>query len=196
MTYLEAINFLLSKVGTREVASEDVQHPDVVSAKSTLNQHVSQFLDRGWWFNHRKSVTHEPDSSGYINLGTNVLRIESSDETRRDFPNLALHGNRIYNVLDNTYTFEQSITIDEYIDVAWDNIPHTAQVYIRYKAAAEYVENKLEDVPKANRLEMQAREAWGDLNADEVRSTRPNMLDSPSARRMRAGVRPYNLRIN
>lgn len=194
MDYLTALNLLLRKIGTRKVASVDIQHPDVVDAKEVLDQQLSNLLNRGWWFNQKKSVTHQPDSQKKINLGSNVLRIEPSDETKCVYPNLTLHGNKVYNSEKNTYEFDQSITIDEYFELPWDEVPHTAQMYVAYKAASEFVEEKLEDVGKAAKLEREAREHYVDLTGDELRTEKPNMLNSPNARRMRSGVRPYSMR--
>lgn len=191
MDYLGAVNLLLRKVGTRKVGSVDVQHPDVVDAKDTLDIEVEGVLSRGWWFNKRASVRHEPDSNGLINLGTNIIRIEPDYETRRIYPELALKGNRVYDTVNNTFNMKQAIVIDEYVDLDWEAIPVAAQMYIAYKAAAEYVSDKLEDTAKANKLERDAQSHMEDLHADELRSTKPNMFESPNATRMRSGVRPY-----
>lgn len=194
MDYLYAVNTLLRKIGTRQVSSVDIQHPDVVDAKAVLDHQVSNLLNRGWWFNKKGSVKHEPDSAKRINLGSNVLRFEPSDETKCDYPNLALHGNKVYDADKNTYELEQAIVIDEYIDLPWAELPHTARMYVTYKAAAEYIEEKIDDVSKAAKAEREAREHYIDLTGDELRTEKPNMLNSPNARRMRSGVRPYGMR--
>lgn len=191
MDYLTAINLLLRKVGTRAVSSPDINHPDVADAKEVLTIEIGNILNRGWWFNKRASVRHSPDSSGYINLGANVIRIEPDRDTRRIYPELSLRGNRVYDVTNNTFTLASDIVVDEYIELDWEHIPHTAHLYIAYTAASEFVSDKLEDTAKANKLERTAREHLEDLHADELRSTKPNMLESPNARHMLSGVQPY-----
>lgn len=191
MQYLDAVNLLLKKVGTRAVSSVDVNHPDVVDAKSTIDLAVSAVLDRGWWFNKRETVTHTPNTEGYINLGIQTLRIEPDNATRRIYPILSLRGSRVYDVQNNTFVFHQTITVDEYIKLEWEELPATARMYIAYKAAAEFVSDKLEDTPKSNSLERVAQGHLEDLHGDELRATKPNMLNTPQARSIKYGVNPY-----
>lgn len=192
MDYLGAINNLLREVGTRAVTSVNIAHPDVVDAKTMLEEWTDKLLKRGWWFNRMKNVLKTPDENGYISLNSTVLRFEITHEVdKRDYPLLTKRQNRLLDLNKNTYQFGRQLTLDLFIELEWDDLPDAAQQYIVSRAASAFVRVKLEDTPKSRDLLLEAQEHMNDLHAQELQTEKNNMFDSPAAASMRMRRRPF-----
>lgn len=192
MKHLKAVNNLLKMIGTRKVTSVDIQHPDVIDAVDALEDWKEKLLKRGWWFNRMASVTMTPNSQGFIVFATNVIRYEYSNPRQKQvYPLLAKRDNRLLNVEQNTFTFTQSLVLDLYIDLDWNDLPDAAQQYIVYRAGADLVRDKIEDTVKVNDLKGDAQEQMNELDAEELRTAQYNMFDNPATARVRAGRQPF-----
>lgn len=192
MDYLNAVNNLLREVGTRPVTSVDIGHPDVVDAKTTIEEWTDKLLKRGWWFNRMKSVLKTPDANKNISMNSNVLRFEITNEAdKRDYPLLVQRKNRLHDLSKNTFAFDRPITLDLFIELEWDDLPDAAQQYIVSRAASAFVRIKLEDTPKSRDLLLEAQEHMNDLHAQELQTEKNNMFDSPAAASMRMRRRPF-----
>ncbi|CAM0009701.1 tail protein [Vibrio phage K436] len=192
MDKLTAVNKLLKMIGTRKVTSVAIRHPDVSDAVEELEQWTESLLKRGWWFNRRNRVVHQPNSNGEIVFGLNVLRIEIPDGCRSPVGSIAKHDRRLYNADDNTYTFNHSMELTVFVGMEWDDLPDSAQYYIVYRAGSEFVRDKLEDTAKSAALRLEADGQMEDLQAEEIRTEKVNMFNNPSAAKLRRGRRPFS----
>ena len=196
MDYRSSINKLLKGIGVRRVTDINVEQPDVVDAKDELDEARVTLLTRGWWFNRVRNVTMTRDALGRIKVPTNVLSIQLSDKSQlRDYPELAIQDEYLYNLYDDTRVFTQDMTFDVLRDIPWDSMPPTAQQYAMYNALAQYIDAKLEDTARTNTAKDSAMEQLTLLNAEEINSLDLNMFNNPAAARLRSGYRPYRLQI-
>lgn len=139
-----------------------------------------------------RGVTLEPDSQKYINFGSNVIRFEYADaRTRLDYPMIAMRDGRLYNAITNSFEWDVSMTLDLYMRLEWDSLPYSAQQYVMYQAAAEYVRDKIEDTGKEMKLQAHADKEYADLDAEEMRTVKYNMFDNPATADVRRGRRPF-----
>ncbi|QMP18293.1 hypothetical protein phiV141_34 [Vibrio phage phiV141] len=192
MTKLEAVNTLLRSIGTRPVTSITVGHPDVVDAVAVLERWTRTCLERGWWFNIMNSVELQPDANKFIQFPSNVIRFEYSDTcTRLLYPHIAKRENRLLNAATNSFQWKSSVTLDLYIDLDWEDLAYSAQLYIMYSAAAEFVRDKIEDTAKEMKLEKKAMDYYAELDAEEMRTVKYNMFDNPATADVRRGRRPF-----
>lgn len=192
MTKLEAVNTLLRSIGTRPVTSVTVGHPDVVDAVAVLERWTKTCLERGWWFNIMRNTVLTPDANKFIHFPQSVIRFEYSDShTRLKYPNIAKREDRLLNAATNSFQWDDSVTLDLYIELPWEDIAYSAQLYVMYSAAAEFVRDKIEDTAKEMKLEQKANTYYAELDAEEMRTVKYNMFDNPAIADVRRGRRPF-----
>ena len=187
MLLLNAINTMLRGVGESPVADENSTHPSVQMARATLEAVRIELLAEQWWFNKDFSVELVPEINDfiYIPLGTMQIEVLSNRYiVRRD--------DRLYNTLDNTYVFEAPIEVNLHPDIAFDDLPPLAQLYIMYRATADFIMEDDGDMAKQQSAAGRADSTLVKLNSEHLKQQRYNALDAPASARLRAGVhRPY-----
>jgi hypothetical protein len=190
MTYLEAINYVITQVGAAPVTDETDTLPDVASSKLRLTEASRWVQKRGWWFNTDLNVQYTPDANdGYrIALPTNLMKILHAAPAF-----LIERGGFAYNPYTQSTSFEglSCVTVDVVLENVWDDLPQSAQDCIRIAAAQQHVTIELEDTRKADGLFAIYREALIDMKKDDLEIRKRTMRYNPSAIRTKAGVRPY-----
>ena len=187
MKKIDAINILLSLVGSSPVNSVDSGQPDAVAANNQLDRATTELLSRGWWFNTDYAKVVEPDpATKQVSVGSNALSVQS-----RWAPYLVQRGKLMYNPTGHTYQFEEPLTLDIVTLLDWDLIPTAAQEAIRYRAGYAMVLDELEDAQKASQQAREYEIAVALLKAEELRARQYNTFNNPRILRARAGVRPY-----
>lgn len=187
MTYLEAINYLLSQVGSSPVSSEDSLLPNVLAAKSRLAEQSRAIQKTRWWFNVELNLELPLDNYGHIPLPngtTNVLRISNQCAIQR--------GNRLYDSLNHTYVFDDSVNVDLIVQLEWDLLPAQAQDVILYRATVDHIIQELEDYNKAGFIrDSLLFDAMLEMKKAQLETQRRNIFTTPQVALQRGGVQPY-----
>ena len=143
MTFLEAINTLLSVIGEAPVSSLSDTGTNAISdaalASRTLKEVDRDVQSEGWQFNTDTGVTLEKDSEGQFPLPDNVLRASFSPNRYAD-SQYVVRGKRVYNRAERSYKIdEQTLIVARMVtQLDWDDLPHAAQQYITIRAARIY----------------------------------------------------------
>ena len=135
-TMLEALNSMLMSIGEAPVNRLD--NPgviDAVQAKAVLLEENRAVQSQGWHFNTRRRVTLFPQSFApkYIYVPENTLSVDTVDEDQ--WTDVALHGDKLFDVVNNTYEFDRNLKVDLILLQPFENIPQQARHYITLRAA-------------------------------------------------------------
>lgn len=135
LSELEAVNSLLRFIGEQPVSAlDDSQVSSSYIAQRIIHDISRQVQTVGWWFNTEQEYELAIDNDGYINVPTNVLKIDPSDTSY----NYVLRGTRLYNKVDHTYVFTENVEVDLVFFLPFEELPQTARHYVMTKALKEF----------------------------------------------------------
>lgn len=145
MTFLDAINTLLSVIGEAPVSSlSDTDHntvSDAALASRTLKEVDRDVQAEGWQFNTDTNVALQKDANNQFPLPGNVLRASFSPNRYAD-SQYVVRGKRVYDRATQSYEIDGSdttlIVARMVTQLDWDDLPHAAQQYITIRAARIY----------------------------------------------------------
>lgn len=135
-TKLEAINTILSVVGEPPINTLDVvTRVDVVTALAILTETLKEVQSQGWHFNSDDNVPLMPDANGYINVPSNAVRIDLTDEVYGK--DLAIRADKIYNksTLSNVWPQETILKCSVIYLFDFEELPETVRRYVTIRAA-------------------------------------------------------------
>lgn len=131
MDMLEAVNTVLPYMGEHVVTEvEGTKHPTVSLIQKSIARQTKTLLTKGWWFNELH-LTLQPDTQGYIDVPNDTLEAFGKN------CNVALDGERFFNLDTGSRYFDKSIDVRVLLDRPFDKLPETAAMYVTYKAAIE-----------------------------------------------------------
>ena len=135
-TELDAVNQILSSVGQAPVTTLDLQNPEVAIVLNTLREVNRQVQAEGWIFNTERHYELTPDSvTNEIVYPYNLLQIDTNNEHHRAEYDVVRRNGKLYDRLNHTFTFTDSI----FADVVWyfdfTDVPPAIQTYITARAA-------------------------------------------------------------
>ena len=143
MTFLEAVNTLLSVIGEAPVSSlSDIGGntiSDAALASRTLKEVDRDVQAEGWQFNTDQYVELQQDSKGQFPIPGNSLRANFSPSRYPDCQ-YVVRGKRVYDRKHQSYQIDcDSLIIDQMVtQLEWDDLSHAAQQYITIRAARIY----------------------------------------------------------
>lgn len=188
-TQLDAVNTMLSAIGSAPVSSIEVSpSADVATAKRLLEEANREVQIRGWKFNSEEEVEFVPDTNDEINVGENVWRIYSTPGFNRDVDIVQL-GTKIYDRKNRTFLFDSKITCNVLYQREWDELPETARLYIMMVATQRFVDRLLGTNAPHVFAEMDLQEAERNLEIEQSLTDNPNIFDSYDVRKV-LGHRP------
>lgn len=166
MRLLDAINFILPKLGEHKVTSVDVKHPTLAIILPEIEDATTTILGRGWWFNQFKTKLY-PDAEGNINLGADVIGVTPDKQDTA-----VQRGNRMYNPLTLSYTFTEPVecTVTQY--VPFEELPEVCAKYVQYTALIQVYVTDIGRTADVEVWERLAAEAESDLLAEHLRQKR------------------------
>jgi hypothetical protein len=148
---LEAVNIILSMLGEREIsalpsaggAEANILQADL--AEKTLHRVNREVQSEGWSVNTELQVELTADGSGFLNLDTDVIKVDATDTTKK----YVQRGTKIFNAEagENTFVF----TVGEVVEVdlvrmlAFTDLPETLRRYITIKAGRLAIMEYLRD---------------------------------------------------
>lgn len=159
-TKADAVNRVLNLVGKMDQASpagggSPAEKTDTAegSSSSSTASYVERFLDRcsrqvqemGWYWNTETDVTIALTSAGLANLPTpaggtgEILRIDTVGSSRRT-PVVMKDDSgvtRLFNLIDNDFTFDSDLEVEFQYEVRFDFIPEPFMDFVIAKTALD-----------------------------------------------------------
>jgi hypothetical protein len=135
-TELDAVNTMLSTIGESPINSLEgaAGVVDAVIAKQVLREISVQVQEEGWHFNTEKNFTLTPDAlDGSITVPGNCIQCDATGSA--EVPDVVVRGQRLYNKIDHTFTFEKPLKVDMVILLDFQELPQAARHYITIRAA-------------------------------------------------------------
>ena len=142
-TDLEAINVLLASIGEPPINTlTGALKVDASMALNTLAEVSREVQSRGWYWN-TEDFTLSPDSSGYITLPDNALRVIPIDNNAR--LEYIARGGRLYNKTKgkNTYVFASNIDVEIVLYLDFTDLPEAARRYITVRAGRLFQDRQI-----------------------------------------------------
>jgi hypothetical protein len=188
MTELEAVNILLTTIGEAPVNTlTGNQVTDVTIANQVINEVSREVQSMGWHFNTEYNVPLTPDISNQIPSPANVARIDSKDY------DIVIRENKLFNLLDRTYTFNSKILADIVYFQDFLVLPEIAKKYVTARAARIYADRMINSSTINQMTSRDEEKALMDLKAYEGDTADYNMMDNYSVARVLN--RGFNQRI-
>jgi hypothetical protein len=141
MTELSAVNLLLEVIGESPVNSLTSSGlADVAIARRTLQQVSREVQSERWHFNTEQDVDLTPDIDGRIVVPVGTLWVIENHPSAHI--GITQRGNYLYDRLNRTHVFEDSINVTLVSFLDWEYLPNAAREYIAIKAARRF-QNKV-----------------------------------------------------
>jgi len=175
LTKLEIINHLLNVIGENPVTSATSPHPSVLSAVVMIDGVSKELQSRGWWFNMDYDLRLLPDQAGNIIIPSTALAINVINPSSK----LVRRGTKLYDPKKHTFIIDAPVDIDLITLLDIEDLPDTAAIYVKHKAAFDFYTNDDGDPTKGVKLEADAMRAWAKLLAEELRVTKLNSNNRP-----------------
>ena len=183
-TELEAVNEMLNAIGEGQVSTLDTANADVAQCLRLLRDHSRKVQSKGWWFNRETDFTLSPDGNGNLVLPANVLKVDTSSDDRIDKPYVQ-RGLKLYDPINHTFIFTESVTVDLVIGLGWDDLPQTVRSYITACAGLEFVDTDLANEVRHSFTKDRRDAGYLELLKEEAEDADYNMLlDSYSGQEM------------
>ncbi len=125
-TELEAVNEVLNSIGQSAVATITGDIP--VDAETALNMLYGSSRDlqeEGWQFNTETAVTISLDGDSKLPIPTDALRVDGEDSI-----NVVQRGGFLYDLDDNTFTFDEDMDVTLVRHLEWDTLPQVVRRYV------------------------------------------------------------------
>ena len=142
-TKLNAINTMLSAVGEAPVNNLTSVTADVRVAESVLDEVSREVQSMPYHFNTVQNVELAPDSTGQVNLASNVVRVDLEDDNLSSSHDIVIRGTKLFNRKTNSYNFTQTLKYTVVSLMEWDFLPEPAKRYIMIRAARIYQDRVL-----------------------------------------------------
>ena len=142
-TKLNAVNTMLSAVGEAPVNNLTSVTADVRVAESILDEVSREVQSVPHHFNTVKDVELAPDSTGEVNLASNVVRVDLEDDNVSSDYDIVIRGTKLFNRKTNSYAFTATLKYTVVSLMEWDFLPEPAKRYIMIRAARIYQDRVL-----------------------------------------------------
>ena len=178
--YNEAINVCLQVIG-EQIIEDNISIDGINEAEQAdllIEVTKEEVLSEGWSFNTDDGWVLAPNTSGYIELSPNILRVDPTDGS-----NYVRKEGKLYNKTDQTFLHNSTVACDIVWNTPFDEIPPIMQQYIVLKAARILYQRLVGDVSLLNILIEDEKEARLRLNIHEDDINDYNIFDDSSVTR-------------
>ena len=138
-TELSAVNSILGAIGQAPLTTLNFDNPEISFIYNLLRDANVDTQAEGWHFNTEKHVSFQPNASGKIVIGNDVLRLDVSEGWTHRIYDVIRRDGVLYDKIDHTDDFSDITSID--LDVVklytFENLPIPFRRYITYKASTK-----------------------------------------------------------
>jgi len=177
-TLLDGVNVLLECIGEQPVNTLDLtQIQDARIAERTLLEFHKEGQVKGWSWNTEHCYPFSKNSSGEIEIPTNV--VEFSLDPYLYANRYILRGQRLYDTTNRSYVME---TVVEKIDadviwlLSWEETPEAYNRWVTIRSARVFVARVLGDEAAYKFTAQDEKDAQMALERMEHRQEQPNLL--------------------
>lgn len=183
MLLLDAVNYMMPKLGEHEVTSTEARHPTVALILPAIEDTLRIVLGKGWWFNEFDTTLY-PDSEDELNLGVEVINVVPYDTGRA-----VQRGRRMYNPVTFSYKFDSPLDVRIRQYVGFEEVPEPAAVWVRNVALCDVYTADIGVTQDVQVWMGLAEQAKSDLLAEHLRNKRYNSRNSRPFRRLRNAIK-------
>lgn len=175
-TKIEAVNIVLSAVGDAPVDTLDENdNVDVANILRIMDGVSRSVQAKGWDFNTYKEYTLKPDAyTKKINYNPNFIYWKATDGN-----SYVKRGDYIFDMTNNTDTFENDIILKVILAVEFEDLPTVFKDFIVAQTAIKFQVRYLGDEAVSQDLQMSAQEAYQALVEYDMNMGNYNMLQLP-----------------
>jgi|DEB0MinimDraft_4_1074332.scaffolds.fasta_scaffold16746_2 hypothetical protein len=138
-TKLDAVNQMLSYIGSSAVNTIDNDNPEIYSAVSILDEVTRSVLSEGWDFNSEQKYPFNPDSvTGEISIPSNLLYFEANLEEHTNDYQLVVRDGKMYDKKDHTYVFTEQVKCDVVWSTEFEDLPQAFKEYVTARAGRNF----------------------------------------------------------
>lgn len=172
-TELDAVNIVLSSIGSDPVNSLDDESDVDISNALLMIERVSRDIQRKGWDFNRGDYTLYPDvNTKRIQWDKNIIRFRNAEDDKV----YAKRGDFIKNLTDNTFEFDDPITLEVTMALDFDDLPDCFRSYIAARAALDFQAKFMGDANVSSDLQYNLQEAWADIVQYDMDMGDYNML--------------------
>jgi hypothetical protein len=161
---------MLAAVGEAPITNLEADLAESEIARSTLEATSREVQSRGWSWNTQRNREMPLASNGEILLPVNTLKVDVVDSySGRTNPNkrVAARQNKLYDLLERTFVFEEKQNLDLVLGLDFDDITESARNYIKLFATSRYMQTVLGSDVDMQAMQQQAQIAWVQLEQEE-----------------------------
>lgn len=173
LTKLDAVNIALSSMGEPQVNSLDGVAVDAQMAASLIDETSMTVQSMGWHWN-REIHTLSPDTNGEIVLPANTARVDTIDDSKST--DVVQRGVRLFDVENSTYQFSDSLKVELFVVLDFEELPLPAKQYIAIRAARILQQRLLGSDTLYKFAARDEEVAWAALQQDHAATADHNML--------------------
>lgn len=172
LTKLDAVNLILSSVGSDPVDSIDTESDiDVSNAVRLLDTESRNIQRKGWDFN-TGTYTFTPDKiSQQIYWDSRILSHKATDGN-----SYIQKDGYLYNATDRTFKFTKDVELEVTMLLEFEELPDCFKNYIARKAAMAFQVRFMGDTSISQFLQMELQEAYQDIVDYDLNMGDYNML--------------------
>jgi hypothetical protein len=136
-TELDAVNEMLSVIGEAPINSLQTSGVgDAQLAYKILTNAAREVQLVGWHWNTEKSFPILPDTNGFLYIPLNTLKVDTSGAFKSF--DLIQRGNRLYDRVNHTFVFDESVTVDLVLMLDFDEMPEGGRNLVNIRAARQF----------------------------------------------------------
>lgn len=170
-TELEAINEMLRAIGESPLDDLNQSFADSDVAMGILRSELRAVQNFEWTWNTEVSVTLAPDANGHVNLPPNVIRVICD-------PVYSQRGLLLYDRVNHTYEFTDSILCDLIVALNFDEIPEAARRFVTIRSVRRFINDIQPDQVTSTFKSRDEQSAWASLLNYEAQTAQWNMLSN------------------
>lgn len=138
-TELEAVNVCLANIGESPVSAitGDIT-VDAALARDLVRQVTREVQAHGFYWNTEISYTLIPNTAKNLVLPANVLSVDTTGVDQGK--DLVARGRLLYDRVNHTYSFDESVTVNLVVALSFDELPELARRFIAVRSARIFQE--------------------------------------------------------
>ena len=137
-TELSAVNAILGAIGQSPITSLNFTNPEIGFIYNLLRDANVDLQSEGWHFNTEKHVLYTPDSNGKIEVGNDVLKMDTTDGWSNRTYDVVKRNGYLYDKYDHTDNWSDlpsGIELDIVRLLSYEDLPEVFKRYIIHKAS-------------------------------------------------------------
>ena len=180
-TELSAVNAILGAIGQSPVTSIDKTNPEIGFIYNILRDSNVDLQAEGWHFNTEKHVTFTPNTDGKIEIGNDILRMDTTDGWVDRTHDVVKRNGFLYDKQSHSDDFSGHTTIklDIVRLISYEDLPEVFKRYIIHKASVRAATQLLGNAQLAQLLAQQEAMARASIAEYECNQGNHTMFGLP-----------------